>query len=213
MLDADGTPPKQTHLTEDERRLVEGLTAGGRRPSTAPAAAAKPTSAKLPGTPPTAHATTPTSPKRAANRLTNPDAVLIDLTEFVGDLEGWLGEVLLLDQDWLQECVDLLRDRPQLIFCGPPGTGKAYVAQELAKHLTGGKPENTQLVQFHPSYSCGTSSRATALARPPTGSSRPSSKACSGLGRSLAQHAVDGGEQGCGLGGEKGFRARKCPFH
>ncbi|GAA4937031.1 hypothetical protein GCM10023224_17510 [Streptomonospora halophila] len=114
-------------------------------------------------------------PEAAANRLTNPDAVLIDLTEFVGDLEEWLGEepdqpvterdfslpdadpglaeALLFDQEWLQECVDLLRDRPQLIFYGPPGTGKTYVAQELAKHLTGGKPENTQLVQFHPSYS------------------------------------------------------------
>lgn len=114
-------------------------------------------------------------PEAAANRLTNPDAVVIDLTEFVGDLEEWLGEEpdqpvtertfslpdagpdfaegLLFDQDWLQECVDLLRDLPQLIFYGPPGTGKTHVAQELAKHLTGGKPENTQLVQFHPAYS------------------------------------------------------------
>ncbi|RNL86922.1 McrB family protein [Halostreptopolyspora alba] len=114
-------------------------------------------------------------PEAAANRLTNPDATVIDLTEFLGDLEKQLGEepeqpvterdfvlpdadtelaeALLFDQGWLQECVDLLRDRPQLIFYGPPGTGKTYVAQELAKHLTGGKPENTQLVQFHPAYS------------------------------------------------------------
>ena len=60
---------------------------------------------------------------------------------------------LLVALDWLQECVELLRDKPQLIFYGPPGTGKTYLAQRLARHLTGGKPENVQLVQFHPAYS------------------------------------------------------------
>ena len=40
-----------------------------------------------------------------------------------------------------------------MIFYGPPGTGKTYLAQRLARHLTGGKPENVQLVQFHPAYS------------------------------------------------------------
>ena len=61
-----------------------------------------------------------------------------------------LAEKLHVDQDWLQECIELLRDRPQLIFYGPPGTGKTYIAQELAEHLAG---ENVRLVQFHPSYS------------------------------------------------------------
>lgn len=57
---------------------------------------------------------------------------------------------LHVDKRWLQECIDLLNDRPQLIFYGPPGTGKTYIAQALAK-IAGG--ENVQLVQFHPSYS------------------------------------------------------------
>lgn len=114
-------------------------------------------------------------PADAANRIANPDTTVVDLTEFVGDLEKLLGEEpeqpvtsrpftlpdatealaaeLHLPAEWLQECVELLRDRPQLVFYGPPGTGKTYVAQALAKHLTGGKPENTQLVQFHPAYS------------------------------------------------------------
>lgn len=52
--------------------------------------------------------------------------------------------------EWLQECVDLLRDRPQLIFYGPPGTGKTYIAQELAHHLT--TEANVKIVQFHPAY-------------------------------------------------------------
>ena len=67
---------------------------------------------------------------------------------------GARGKTLPADAlDWLQECVELLRDRPQLIFYGPPGTGKTYLAQELASHLVGGKPENVHLVQFHPTYS------------------------------------------------------------
>ena len=52
--------------------------------------------------------------------------------------------------DWLQECVELLRDRPQLIFYGPPGTGKTYIAQELAGHLA--TEANVKIVQFHPAY-------------------------------------------------------------
>ncbi|MFD8555782.1 AAA family ATPase [Streptosporangium canum] len=100
---------------------------------------------------------------------------VLDLTEFVEELErliepgpsrplvtremalpdagAELADELLVDQDWLQECVELLRDRPQMIFYGPPGTGKTYIAQHLAQFLAGGKPENVKLVQFHPAYS------------------------------------------------------------
>ncbi len=100
---------------------------------------------------------------------------VLDLTEFVEELErliepqpsgtpitremvlpdvsAELAEDLLIDQEWLQECVELLRDRPQMIFYGPPGTGKTYIAQHLAQFLAGGKPENVKLVQFHPAYS------------------------------------------------------------
>lgn len=99
---------------------------------------------------------------------------VIDLTQHLADLEALLregrpeqrqpsqpvvlpdatnslAEQLLVTREWLQECIDLLRDRPQLIFYGPPGTGKTYLAQHLAHHLAG--RENTALVQFHPAYS------------------------------------------------------------
>ena len=69
------------------------------------------------------------------------------------DVGAELAEELLVERSWLQECVELLRDRPQLIFYGPPGTGKTYLAQQLAQFLAGGKPENVKLVQFHPAYS------------------------------------------------------------
>ncbi|KRC53369.1 MULTISPECIES: AAA family ATPase [unclassified Nocardioides] len=57
---------------------------------------------------------------------------------------------LHVSQAWLQECIDLLNDRPQLIFYGPPGTGKTFLAQAIARHVAG---DNFRLVQFHPAYS------------------------------------------------------------
>lgn len=80
----------------------------------------------------------PTIPPVVARELILPDAT--------DELAGRLN----VDRAWLQECVDLLRDRPQLIFYGPPGTGKTYIAQHLAAHLAG---DNARLVQFHPAYS------------------------------------------------------------
>ncbi len=62
-----------------------------------------------------------------------------------------LAAELLLPQEWLQECIELLRDRPQLVLYGPPGTGKTYVARRLATHLAG--QDGVTLVQLHPAYS------------------------------------------------------------
>lgn len=53
----------------------------------------------------------------------------------------------------LQEILDLLQSRQQIVLYGPPGTGKTFLALALARHVVG--PENgsrVQLVQFHPSY-------------------------------------------------------------
>lgn len=66
------------------------------------------------------------------------------------DATAKLASDLHVSQSWLQESIDLLNDRPQLIFYGPPGTGKTYLAQAIAKHVAG---ENVRLVQFHPAYS------------------------------------------------------------
>lgn len=57
------------------------------------------------------------------------------------------------DTSWLQDCVELLRSTPQLIFHGPPGTGKTYTALALARHLAAASSAtNVRLVQFHPAY-------------------------------------------------------------
>ena len=77
-----------------------------------------------------------------------PPVVVRELT--LPDATDELAERLNVDRAWLQECIDLLRDRPQLIFYGPPGTGKTFIAQHLAAHMGG---DNVRLVQFHPGYS------------------------------------------------------------
>ncbi|MFF5002881.1 McrB family protein [Streptomyces phaeochromogenes] len=83
---------------------------------------------------------------RAASLPTGP-AVLPDAT-------AELAEALHMpDTAWLQDCVELLRATPQLIFHGPPGTGKTYTALALARHLAGASSAtNVRLVQFHPAY-------------------------------------------------------------
>lgn len=68
------------------------------------------------------------------------------------DWLGALADDVLMDEEHVEEWVELLREKPQLIFYGPPGTGKTYLAQKIADRLTGGRPENVRIVQFHPSY-------------------------------------------------------------
>lgn len=107
-------------------------------------------------------------PKKLHAKLTV-QADVVNLTSVMEEIETLRGEVreaqtkavlptvsaalatdLHVPQEWLQEILDLLGDRPQVILYGPPGTGKTYIAQRLAQHIA---DINTQLVQFHPAYS------------------------------------------------------------
>ncbi|WP_328397743.1 McrB family protein [Nocardia sp. NBC_00416] len=67
------------------------------------------------------------------------------------DASDEMADRLFIPKNWIQRCIDLLRDRPQLIFYGPPGTGKTFIAKAIAEHLCGFG--NVRIVQFHPSYS------------------------------------------------------------
>ncbi len=64
-----------------------------------------------------------------------------------------LADSLHMPKAWLQDTLDLIERRKQVILYGPPGTGKTFLAQALSKHVTGGTDGETTIVQFHPTYS------------------------------------------------------------
>jgi 5-methylcytosine-specific restriction protein B len=62
-----------------------------------------------------------------------------------------VADELLLPERWLEDVIQLLRDKKQIILYGPPGTGKTYVARRLARYLADNAAFRRTL-QFHPSY-------------------------------------------------------------
>ena len=84
------------------------------------------------------------------------------------NVEAWIDDAdlatladnLLCEVRFLNDIVELLEDKRQVILYGPPGTGKTYFARYLAWTLTGiqddeeyGDDGPYSLVQFHPAYS------------------------------------------------------------
>ncbi|WP_158264973.1 DUF2461 family protein [Blastopirellula marina] len=56
-----------------------------------------------------------------------------------------------MEEAFFQKLDRYLKDKQQLIFFGPPGTGKTFVALKYAEYLTQDKSK-VRTVQFHPSY-------------------------------------------------------------
>ncbi|WP_348811077.1 McrB family protein [Flavobacterium maritimum] len=53
----------------------------------------------------------------------------------------------------MNEIIELIKYKKQVILQGPPGTGKTFSAKKLTFDLLGGDiPERYKLIQFHPSY-------------------------------------------------------------
>lgn len=62
-----------------------------------------------------------------------------------------LARTLLVPQEWLAEVVGQIIQSKQVIFYGPPGTGKTFIGKAIAQYLA--QKENTEIIQFHPSFS------------------------------------------------------------
>lgn len=56
-----------------------------------------------------------------------------------------------LPETRLRQWLGILQRKKQMVFQGPPGSGKTYVAKRLARLLVGGSTGRTDMVQFHPS--------------------------------------------------------------
>jgi 5-methylcytosine-specific restriction protein B len=56
-----------------------------------------------------------------------------------------------LDETFFEDCERLLKTKKQIIMQGAPGTGKTFVAEQLAT-LWAGDPSRVKVVQFHESY-------------------------------------------------------------
>lgn len=88
----------------------------------------------------------PSRPEESEAATPRPASVVPRLAPVGEDL----GARLHVDHAWLQELVNLLQERSQVVLYGPPGTGKTYLAQAIARHVA--ERDAVRLVQFHPSY-------------------------------------------------------------
>ncbi|HEX8549932.1 MAG TPA: AAA family ATPase [Abditibacteriaceae bacterium] len=63
-----------------------------------------------------------------------------------------MAEDLLIPEATLNQWKRAIDRKGQIIFYGPPGTSKTFVARHLARHLVSGSDGFWELMQFHPSY-------------------------------------------------------------
>ena len=80
-------------------------------------------------------------------------SVLFEYSKDFIDSDNKQGEKEMSEQNSIHHPLsNILLQSKNLILRGAPGTGKTYLAKEIAKELTGGNEDQIGFVQFHPSY-------------------------------------------------------------
>jgi 5-methylcytosine-specific restriction enzyme B len=64
----------------------------------------------------------------------------------------WLRDRTLWPESDLNELLESVQERGQVILTGPPGTGKTWIAEHVARYLIQDRPSRCTVVQFHASY-------------------------------------------------------------
>ena len=80
-------------------------------------------------------------------------SILFEYSKDIIDSDDKQGEKEMSEQNNFHHPLsNILLQSKNLILRGAPGTGKTYLAKEIAKELTGGNEDQIGFVQFHPSY-------------------------------------------------------------
>ncbi|RSK17575.1 5-methylcytosine-specific restriction enzyme B [Streptococcus oralis] len=80
-------------------------------------------------------------------------SILFEYSKDIIDSDDKQGEKEMSEQNNFHHPLsNILLQSKNLILRGAPGTGKTYLAKEIAKELTDGNEDQIGFVQFHPSY-------------------------------------------------------------
>ena len=80
-------------------------------------------------------------------------SILFEYSKDIIDSDNKQGEKEMSEQNSIHHPLsNILLQSKNFILRGAPGTGKTYLAKEIAKELTGGNEDQIGFVQFHPSY-------------------------------------------------------------